>query len=182
MNPNQATSLSYQAYSIRESSDGHEFSFTTDKGIVYLVYFAEADGYLPSASFAQQTKMFGFGPTDATRPAGRLLKDERVNTTIFEILYHYFTRYPGTILVFVCSEESPWRPGPGHKDPRYAYWRRNAFRDWFEEWKKIGVMPAEKVDYDLYGYIHCSCLFRSGNRYETEVRQVIHNTRLAKQP
>ncbi|QMW00760.1 hypothetical protein [Spirosoma foliorum] len=165
-----------------ESEDDSEFSFITAQGIKYLVYFKEADGYVPFASFAEDAKMFGFGPTKETRPTGKLPKDAQVGIAIFEILYYYISKYPNRILLFVCSDESIWYPGAENKHPRYAKWRSNTFSEWFENWQQTGVMPAEKIDYNLYGELHCSCLFRSGNPYEVEVRQVIEQTILSKQP
>jgi hypothetical protein len=179
----KVSSSSHQGYSItEESGNDKEFSFVTDHGIKYIVYFTEADGYVPSASFAKELKMFGFGPVVSTRPAGKLPKDEQVETALFEILYYYISKYPNRILVYVCSEESIWNPGPNHKHSRYAKWRRDAFANWYAKWQKTGIVSVEKIDYDLYGVLHCSCLFRSGNEYEKEIRQVINQTILEKQP
>ncbi|GAB4016331.1 hypothetical protein GCM10028808_44430 [Spirosoma migulaei] len=124
--------------------------------------------------------MFGFGPVKETRPAGKLPKDPQVGIAIVEILYYYIAKYPDRILVFVCSDESVWQPGPDSRNPRYAKWRSDTFSEWFEGWQQTGIMPAEKIDYNLYGKLYCSCMFRSGNPYEAEVRQIIDQTVLEK--
>jgi hypothetical protein len=173
----------HPGYSITdESGSDSEFSFVTDYGLKYIVYFAEADGYAPSASFAHQLKMFGFGPTKETRPGGKLPNDKQVEIALFEILHYYISKYPDSILVFVCSDESIWKPGPDFRNARYARWRGKTFEKWYQAWQQTGVLPAEKIDYDLYGVLHCSCLFRVGNPHEAELRQVIEQTKLEKYP
>lgn len=176
------TELSSQpAYLINERAGGNDFSFVTAHGIEYLVYFTEADGYVPSASFASNTKMVGFTPVKSTYEEGkRLPNDPDVWTAIFEILYLYMNRHPDMVLLYVCSDESVWNPGSVHRHARYAKKRSEIFAERYTEWQQMGVMPAEKIDYGLYGQLYCSCIFRSGNPYKAEIRQVIEQTILEK--
>lgn len=172
--------LNHPVYLISERADGHNFSFTTVHGVEYLVYFAEADGYVPSASFASHTRMLGFTPLRGTfREGERLPNDAAAWPTIFEILYLYMNRYPDTVLLYVCSDVGVWDSTKRH--PRFAKKRSEVFAEKYELWQQTGVMPAVKIDYGLYGSLYCSCVFRSGNPYESEVRQVIHQTTLEKQ-
>ncbi|GAB3762689.1 hypothetical protein [Spirosoma pomorum] len=171
---------SLAAYSIVELVKDKDFSFTTANGIEYLVYFTEADGYAPSASFASELKMFGFTPIKETRPAGRLPKDDLVSQTVFEVIYYYFSQHPETVLVYVCDESSVWDPD-NVKKPVFAKKRHAAFTEWFNRWQLTGVMPAVKIDYVYYDQLYCSCLFREGNSNEEEIREVIRQTILQKE-
>ena len=174
--------LNQQEYSINERAGGNDFSFVTAHGIEYLVYFTEADGYVPSASFASNTKMLGFTPIKGTFEEGkRLPNDPHVWTAIFEVLYFYMNKHPRMVLLYVCSDEGVWNPGPEHRHARYAKKRSEVFAERYREWQQTDVMPVEKIDYSLYGQLYCSCIFRSGNPYETEIRQVIEQTILEKQ-
>ncbi|GAB3882731.1 hypothetical protein [Spirosoma agri] len=172
---------SHQDYSIIEKPGGNDFTFTTAHGITYLVYFTEADGYVPSASFVNETKMLGFGPKKGTYPMGKSLPDDpEVWPTIFEVLYLYMTHNPNRVLLYVCSNESVWRPGPDDRDDRYAKKRNEIFGVRFNEWQETGVMPAENIGFRLYDNNYCGCIFRSDNPYADEVRAVIDKTVLEK--
>ncbi len=162
-----------------KSGDDTEFSFVTDFGVEYIVYFLEADGYVQSASFASDFKMFGFGPVDKSRPEGKLPKDDNVVVTIFEIVYYYMSKYPERILTLVCSDESIWKPGPDNKNSRYAKFRNDLFARWYEDWQKAGVMPAEKIDCNLYG-LFCSCLYLPGNPSKLELNEIINRMKAEK--
>lgn len=171
-----------QGYLLSERVGGNDFSFTTIHGIDYLVYFTEADGYVPSASFASEAKMMGFTTIQGTYEKGkRLPHDEQLWVAIFEVLYLYMTKHPNTVLLYVCSDESVWNPGPENRHPRFAKKRHEIFTERYKQWQQIGVMPVEKIDYGLYGQLYGSCVFRAGNPYEAEIIQVISDTVLDKQ-
>ena len=109
----------------------------------------------------------------------RLPNDAAVWTTIFEILYLYMTRHPETVLLYVCSDVSVWNSAKRHS--RFAMRRSKIFGEKYQEWQQTGVMPAVKIDYELYGSLYCSCLFIIGNPFEPEIRQVIAQTIIEKQ-
>ena len=176
----ELNSLNQLVYLVSEENG--TYFFTTEQGTLYQVYFTEADGYAPSASFAKSLLMVGFAKVPGLETKQR--SDSRIAKTILDLLYRFFLNYPEIILLFLCSDESAKHKNPDEKikQPRFAKKRSEIFSAWFDRWQQTEVMPIEKIDYSLYGQIYASCLFRSGHPYETEIRQLIERTILEKQP
>lgn len=180
MQPNLSDQL---AYLIIESNNGNDFTFTTQKGVKYLAYFTDASGYAPGASFVDAFKMFGFQRTSGWDAPDKSENDGRIMITLFEILYYYFTANPVAVITYLCSDKSVWPTDvpERQRNIRFSKRRSEVFSQWFDEWQLTGVMPAEKVDFLLYGQLYAACFFRLGNQYEAEVRKVIDETLLEKQ-
>lgn len=180
-------SLDHPAYPISESG-AESYRFVTEQGITYLIYFLEADGYAPSASFAGNLKMFGFErqpQPGAIQPLSEG-SDPRIMVTVVEVLQRHFLQYSDLVVLYVCSEYSVLyrRQDSGVKErhPRFAKKRSELFASWFEQWLQQSSMAIEKIDYALYGVIYGSCLFRAHHPKEAEIRQLIADTIAEKQP
>lgn len=113
--------------------EGLEYSFETDSGIRYLVYFSAID-------LIDDVPMWWFG---FKQKGGSLLGyDSRIRATVVHILRTFFELHNDAV-VFVCS------PSEGKGAARYRL-----FNLWFELYGD-GYEKYDLSKYDIYGALIC---------------------------
>jgi hypothetical protein len=88
-----------EPYDLQNDNDG--FSFDTDSGISYSLYFTEGKYYVPGASYADSVLMFGI------KPIGDSIlgpPDLRIKSTVVYALLDIFESEPETVIVYVCDQ------------------------------------------------------------------------------
>jgi hypothetical protein len=114
-------SYTHAAYPLKETSEG--YTFTTDKGEEYLLYYSPADGYFPGLKVSQYATMFGFTrPKVALKDEDKTPKDPRIKATILKEIGRFLDD-DRNVLVYVCQTTKK----------RSAAARHKLFGDWFEE-------------------------------------------------
>lgn len=184
MEVNQANWLAYdsliqQAYLVVESEKG--FNFLTDQDSTYWVYFTEADGFVPSASFASDALTFGFqNQTQATVTQNT---DRRIMATILVILYHFLEAFPEKVLFYVC-DDSGYIGKEIIRDERLARRRSQIFGGWCDLWHQADNPVIEKIDrvISLGGPTYVSCLFLPTHPCSDEIRASVDEVSGQKQP
>jgi hypothetical protein len=114
-------SYTHTAYPLNSTPEG--YTFTTDKGEEYLIYYSPADGYFPGMGVGQHAAMFGFTrPKVEIKDEDKIPKDPRVKATILKEIERFLDD-DRNVLVYVCQTTKK----------RSAAARHKLFGDWFEE-------------------------------------------------
>jgi hypothetical protein len=110
-------------YPLTETAQG--YTFTTDAGEAYVLYYSPAVDYFPGLAVGEYAAMFGFMRvvaeglhTDDITPD----YDPRIKPTVLQELAHFF-QDERRVLTFVCQDD---------KRQRAAY-RHRLFGRWFRE-------------------------------------------------
>jgi hypothetical protein len=98
-------------------SNNHSFTFTTDSGQVYEVYFDMSNGMFPDPEIDQNAMYIGFSCKPPQEKFDRN-HDPRIGITIMYILANMFNTYKRAIFSFVCS------PADGQARNRYITFAR----------------------------------------------------------
>lgn len=93
-------------YDLRINRNG--LKFTTDRGLIYEIYFAGADKYFQGTSFSHQIFQFGFLPVSQSNLPGiealpQHRSDPRIMATVIDQIENWLYQYPVTILAYTCS-------------------------------------------------------------------------------
>ncbi len=152
-NQAESNSSNPQAYRLIEESFG--FSFTTEQGTAYSIYFTDASGYIPDTSLVDSIYMVGFvadpPPAKGTKGGGI---DPKIKNTIQKALLETFHANPEWVLVFVCDQSDGMFQG-----------RNTLFHSWYMEHKQTFV----KQDYTDGKTFYSSAIYKRENERRAEV-------------
>lgn len=156
-------------YERKSSTNALDYTFITDFGIEYQVYFIHSQGDFPAhPHLDNQTYTFGFGPSvEHSNPlpaAPRPGIDKRVKDTIIDILRKIVQGDKDRALLYICSSGGD----------RQSAARNRLFSAWLREKdpKALFGLPITvhtlNVD-DTY----LSVLVRNDNEYYTDFKEAI---------
>lgn len=148
-------------------TNGLTFTFTTDLGIIYQVYFVQSKDDFPAhPHLNSQTYTFGFGPSieshETTAKRSRI--DPRVKDTIIDILRKILQGDKDIALMYICSS----------KGDRQSAARSKLFSIWLRQKDPNTLFDLQITSHNLkVGEAYMSVLVRNDSNYYNDFKEAI---------
>ncbi|QNE38975.1 hypothetical protein F1C16_05110 [Hymenobacter sp. NBH84] len=130
-------------YKIKDSENGKDYYFITDKGYRYNLYYTDAQGYFGDNPIGENSLTFGLELVGGELPRGI---DPRIGATVAKFLAGTFNADTTLTILYVCDT----------KDER-EFKRETRFDRWFKEYNDGSVVQrkiANKAKLPAYLFYH----------------------------
>ena len=157
-------SSSFQSKPYEIAVDKNGLRFTTDRGLIYEIYFTGADKHFEGTSFSHQIFQFGFLPLSESTSSNlavhpqRKRMDPRVMATVIDQVENWFYQYPVSVLAYTCSVTDEKQQA-----------RQRMFSELFSLYVDSIDEDYVMLRYDSGEGLLGAMLYRRGNPYEKDI-------------